>query len=332
MASSFRRDSEARSARRDARAPSQAAGDDPRPAALHDGRVGRRRQEHADRAAAVRQQAGLRGPARPGRAGQRAPRRRGHARSRAADRRPARRARAGHHDRRRLPLLRDGQAALHHRRLPRPPAVHAQHGHRRIDGRRLGRAARRPQGRARAVQAPRLHQRPARHPQHGRGGQQDGPRRPFAASASRSWSRSSAATASCSTGVKEITYIPISALNGDNVVDRSEAMAWYEGPGAAGPSRAGRGRLRPPRREARAVPRAVGDPPSAEATARTTAATPASSPAARCERGDEVAVLPGGGRTRIAAIDTYEGELEEARRRCPSRCAWRTSSTSPAAS
>ena len=29
-------------------------------------------------------------------------------------------------------------------------------------------------------------------------------------------------------------------------------------------------------------------------------------------RGDEVAVLPGGGRTRIAAIDTFDGELEEA--------------------
>ena len=29
-------------------------------------------------------------------------------------------------------------------------------------------------------------------------------------------------------------------------------------------------------------------------------------------RGDEVAVLPGGARTRIAAIDTYDGELEEA--------------------
>ncbi|MDQ6811463.1 MAG: sulfate adenylyltransferase, partial [Actinomycetota bacterium] len=29
-------------------------------------------------------------------------------------------------------------------------------------------------------------------------------------------------------------------------------------------------------------------------------------------RGDEVAILPGSGRTRIAAIDTYDGELEEA--------------------
>ena len=29
-------------------------------------------------------------------------------------------------------------------------------------------------------------------------------------------------------------------------------------------------------------------------------------------RGDEVTVLPGGQRTRIAAIDTFDGELEEA--------------------
>ncbi|HYM53985.1 MAG TPA: sulfate adenylyltransferase, partial [Solirubrobacteraceae bacterium] len=29
-------------------------------------------------------------------------------------------------------------------------------------------------------------------------------------------------------------------------------------------------------------------------------------------RGEEVAVLPSGGRTRIAAIDTYDGEIEEA--------------------
>ncbi|MFD2999639.1 sulfate adenylyltransferase subunit 1 [Pontibacter toksunensis] len=30
--------------------------------------------------------------------------------------------------------------------------------------------------------------------------------------------------------VKDITFIPISALKGDNVVDRSEHMPWYEGP------------------------------------------------------------------------------------------------------
>ena len=30
-------------------------------------------------------------------------------------------------------------------------------------------------------------------------------------------------------GLKDITYIPISALNGDNIVDRSERIKWYEG-------------------------------------------------------------------------------------------------------
>ncbi|MGK2860671.1 MAG: sulfate adenylyltransferase subunit 1 [Chitinophagaceae bacterium] len=29
--------------------------------------------------------------------------------------------------------------------------------------------------------------------------------------------------------LKDITYVPISALNGDNIVDRSEKMEWYEG-------------------------------------------------------------------------------------------------------
>ena len=30
-------------------------------------------------------------------------------------------------------------------------------------------------------------------------------------------------------GLKEVTYIPISALNGDNIVDRSEHITWFEG-------------------------------------------------------------------------------------------------------
>jgi sulfate adenylyltransferase subunit 1 len=32
-----------------------------------------------------------------------------------------------------------------------------------------------------------------------------------------------------SLGLKDVTYIPISALNGDNIVDRSQFMDWYEG-------------------------------------------------------------------------------------------------------
>jgi len=31
-------------------------------------------------------------------------------------------------------------------------------------------------------------------------------------------------------GLKDVTYLPISALKGDNIVDRSQALSWYEGP------------------------------------------------------------------------------------------------------
>jgi sulfate adenylyltransferase subunit 1 len=31
-------------------------------------------------------------------------------------------------------------------------------------------------------------------------------------------------------GLKEVTYLPISALDGDNIVDRSSRLPWYEGP------------------------------------------------------------------------------------------------------
>ena len=59
----------------------------------------------------------------------------------AAHGRPARRARAGDHDRRRLPLFRHPAPQVHHRRHARPRAVHAQHGHRRLDRRPVGRPA-----------------------------------------------------------------------------------------------------------------------------------------------------------------------------------------------
>ena len=110
----------------------------------------------------LRLEAGLRGPARARRGVERARRRLRE--PRAADRRPARRARAGHHDRRRLPLLRDAAAQVHHRRHARPRAVHAQHGHRRLDRRPRDRARRRAQGRPRADAPPRPHRRAARHP------------------------------------------------------------------------------------------------------------------------------------------------------------------------
>ncbi len=235
--------------------------DDARPAALHHRGLGGRRQEHADRAAAVRLQAGLRGPARARRPGERAPRRDGSARPGAADRRAARRARAGDHDRRGLPLLRDGEAAVHHRRLPRAPAVHAQHGDRRLDGRPGGDPAGRAQGACWSS--------PSATPSSAR------------CWASRTWSWRSTRWTSWGTpserfdelvvefagfaaklgGRAKLVYIPISALEGDNVVERSARMEWYDGPAAAGAAGAGRGGLRPPPRHAGALPGAVGDPP-----------------------------------------------------------------------
>ena len=63
------------------------------------------------------------------------------------DRQRAGRARPRHHDRDRARRVRDGQAPLRARRLPRPRRLHQEHDHRRrADGRRdpRGRRARRP--------------------------------------------------------------------------------------------------------------------------------------------------------------------------------------------
>jgi sulfate adenylyltransferase large subunit len=108
---------------------------------------------------------------------------------------------------------------------------------------------------------------------------------------------------------RDITYIPISALNGDNVVDRSEHMDWYEGPTLL--------ELledvevaydhpydRPARFPVQWVIR-----PAQGSDYRGYAGQMASG---ALRAGEEVVVLPAGQRTTIAAIDTYDGELTEA--------------------
>jgi sulfate adenylyltransferase large subunit len=127
----------------------------------------------------------------------------------------------------------------------------------------------------------------------------------------------------------EISYIPISALNGDNVVERSRAMDWYEGPALLELlEQVEVAYDHPFDRPARFPVQWVIRPGTGIASgARPTNGTAAAAKAANdpdyrgyagqlasgaLRRGDEVAVLPGGGRTRIAAIDTYDGELEEA--------------------
>jgi bifunctional enzyme CysN/CysC len=105
--------------------------------------------------------------------------------------------------------------------------------------------------------------------------------------------------------VEEITCIPISALKGDNVVDRSEAMDWYRGPTLlqfleAAPVAGGvaDGPLRfPVQYVIRAGERRAYAGQLAGGTVRV---------------GDEVAILPGGLTTRVAAVEGPAGPLEAA--------------------
>jgi sulfate adenylyltransferase large subunit len=108
-----------------------------------------------------------------------------------------------------------------------------------------------------------------------------------------------------------ISYIPISALNGDNVVERSPVMAWYDGPALLELlEQVEVAYDHPFDRPARFPVQWVVRPANGDARDYRGYAGQLASGALR--RGDEVAVLPGGAVTRIAAIDTYDGELDEA--------------------
>ncbi len=110
--------------------------------------------------------------------------------------------------------------------------------------------------------------------------------------------------------IPDITFIPISALNGDNVVERSDAMQWY---GAApllwhlehvviAPDR----NLADLRFPVQWVIRPMSE---AHHDYRAYAGQIAGGV---LRPGQEVVVLPGGQRTTIAAIDTHGGELAAA--------------------
>jgi len=110
--------------------------------------------------------------------------------------------------------------------------------------------------------------------------------------------------------IPDISFIPISALHGDNVVERSDNMDWYGGAPllyhlehlVIAPDR----NLADVRFPVQYVIR----PMSAEHPDYRGYAGQVAGGVLR--PGDEVAVLPGGQRTRIRAIDTYDGELEAA--------------------
>jgi len=122
----------------------------------------------------------------------------------------------------------------------------------------------------------------------------------------------------------EIIYMPISALNGDNVVERSQAMPWFDD--GAHPSTLlelleqvevayDHPYDRPARFPVQWVIR-----PSGTSTNGNGAAASASDyrgyagqlASGALRKGEEVTVLPSGRTTKIAAIDTFDGELDEA--------------------
>ena len=110
--------------------------------------------------------------------------------------------------------------------------------------------------------------------------------------------------------VHDMTFIPISALHGDNVVERSERMPWYEGPPLLYHLEhvqiAADRNLIDVRFPVQWVIR-----PQAEEhhDYRGYAGQVA---AGVLKAGDEVVVLPSERHTRIARIDSYDGPLEEA--------------------
>jgi bifunctional enzyme CysN/CysC len=110
--------------------------------------------------------------------------------------------------------------------------------------------------------------------------------------------------------VTDLTFIPISALHGDNVVDRSPNMSWYEGASLLHHLEevhiASDRNLIDVRFPVQYVIRPMND---AHHDYRGYAGTVAGGV---LKAGDEVVVLPSGFTTTIASIDAFEGPVDEA--------------------
>jgi bifunctional enzyme CysN/CysC len=108
----------------------------------------------------------------------------------------------------------------------------------------------------------------------------------------------------------DVTFIPISALLGDNVVDRSEAMPWYQGPPVL--YHLEHVHIASDRNliDVRFPVQWVIRPPATNVADYRAYAGQLAGGILR--EGDDVVVLPGGQRTKVAGIDTYEGPVKEA--------------------
>jgi bifunctional enzyme CysN/CysC len=111
-------------------------------------------------------------------------------------------------------------------------------------------------------------------------------------------------------GVPDLTFIPVSALQGDNVVDASERMPWFDGRPLLSHLEhlevAADRHLVDARFPVQWVIRPRSDGQASERRYAGQVAGGVLRP------DDEVVVLPSGQRTRIAAIETYDGVLSEA--------------------
>jgi sulfate adenylyltransferase large subunit len=114
----------------------------------------------------------------------------------------------------------------------------------------------------------------------------------------------------CKLDIPDVTLIPVSALNGDNVVDRSTEMPWYEGPPLLYHLEhvhvASDRNLHDVRFPVQYVIRPMSDE---HHDYRGYAGQVASGV---LHKGDEVVVLPAGLRTRVKSLDTFDGELSQA--------------------
>ncbi|HEY4896105.1 MAG TPA: adenylyl-sulfate kinase, partial [Solirubrobacteraceae bacterium] len=108
----------------------------------------------------------------------------------------------------------------------------------------------------------------------------------------------------------DVTFIPISALLGDNVVDRSQSMPWYQGPPLL--YHLEHVHIASDRNliDVRFPVQWVIRPPSSSVADYRAYAGQVAGGVIR--PGDEVVVLPSGRHTTIAAIDTFDGPVEEA--------------------
>jgi sulfate adenylyltransferase large subunit len=110
-------------------------------------------------------------------------------------------------------------------------------------------------------------------------------------------------------GLRETVVVPISALRGDNVVDRGDGMPWYAGPTLL--EHLETVEITAANVEERRFPvQWVIRPQAVEHHDYRGYAGQVASGVWRA--GDEVVVLPSGARSRVEAVETADGELDEA--------------------